>query len=44
MIVNVVVGVLIVSAIFFVILAIWAYRAMREDVDGEVDIERRKAG
>ncbi|KKK65883.1 hypothetical protein LCGC14_2969640 [marine sediment metagenome] len=37
-VVNVVVGVLAVSAIFSVILAIWAYKIAREDAgDGDTD-------
>ena len=38
MIVNVVVGALAVFAIFAVILAVWAYKIMREDEgDGDTD-------
>ena len=36
MIVNVVVGVLVVATIFAVILAVWAYKIMRED-EGDGD-------
>ncbi len=38
MIVNVVIGALAVFTVFSVILAVWAYRAMREDEgDGDTD-------